>query len=130
YICISATYGGWGGIVARLNSRPESGCWWCFQSALESGVIPTPATDPSGGVQPPGCNHITYAGANFDLAEIALQGVRLATSTLLTRRGIADVDYPWDVAVVNLRDENGRRIVPAWSTHMLAKNPRCPVCSR
>lgn len=66
YVCVSATHGGWGGMVARFNHRSDSGCWWCFQAALDNS-IPMPATDLSPGVQPPGCNRLTYAGANFDL---------------------------------------------------------------
>lgn len=128
YICLSATYGGWGGIVARFNHRLNSGCWWCFQAALDH-EIPLPVFDPSGAVQPAGCNRVTYVGANFDLMEVSLQGVRLAVATLAARKGAAP-DYPWDVGVVNLRNECGNLIVPQWSVHSLARNPECPVCSR
>ena len=51
---------------------------------------------------------MTNAGANFDMMEVALHVVRLATSTLLAARGMPEADYNWDVAVVNLRDEGGR----------------------
>lgn len=129
YICLSATQGGWGGIVARFNHRHRAGCWWCFQAALDH-EIPLPAFDPSGEVQPAGCNRITYVGANFDLMEVALQGVRLAVATLAARKGDVAADYPWDVAVVNLRDECGKPIAPRWSIHSLACNPKCPVCGR
>ena len=129
YICLSATYGGWGGMVARFNHRPDSGCWWCFQAALDH-EIPLPASDPSGAVQPAGCNRVTYVGANFDLMEVTLQGVRLAIATLAARKGDTAADYPWDVAVVNLRDERGKPIAPRWSVHSLARNPECPVCGR
>ena len=128
YICLSATPGGWGGIVARFNHRSGSGCWWCFQAALDN-EIPLPASDPSGSVQPAGCNRVTYVGANFDLMEVSLQGVRLAVATLAASRGAA-LDYAWDVAVVNLRDDEGNLIAPRWSVLTLARNPTCPVCSR
>lgn len=127
YICVSGTHGAWGGLVARFNHREGSGCWWCFQAALDL-TIPSPRADPAGGVQPAGCSSVTYTGANFDMMEVALQGVRLATATLLARRGAREADYDWDVAVVNLRDADGRRIEPRWTVYTLERNPACPVC--
>jgi hypothetical protein len=117
-------------MVARFNHRPGSGCWWCFQAALEHS-IPLSAEDPVATVQPAGCNRITYVGANFDLMEIALQGVRLAVATLLSRQAPStDSDFPWDVAIVNLRDADRRRIPPHWTTYVLEQNPNCPVCGQ
>ena len=127
YICISGTHGAWGGLVARFNHREGSGCWWCFAAALDH-TIPSPHADPSGAIQPAGCSSLTYTGANFDMMEVALQGVRLATATLLARRGARDADYDWDVATVNLRDADGRRIEPRWTVYALERNPACPVC--
>lgn len=127
YICVSGTHGAWGGLVARFNHRGGSGCWWCFQAALDH-TIPSPHADPSGGVQPAGCSSVTYTGANFDMMEVALQGVRLAAATLLARRGARGADYDWDVAVVNLRDADGRRIEPRWAVYTVERNPACPVC--
>ena len=128
YVCVSGTHGAWGGLVGRFNHREGSGCWWCFQAALDQ-TIPSPRADPAGGIQPAGCSSLTYTGANFDMMEVALQGVRLATATLLARRG-APGDYGWDVAVVNLRDANGRRIEPHWTVYTIERNPACPVCHR
>ena len=129
YICVSGTHGAWGGLVARFNYREGSGCWWCFQAALDH-TIPSPRANPSGGVQPAGCSSVTYTGANFDMMEVALQGVRLAAATVLARRGARDADYDWDVAVVNLRNVDGRRIEPRWSVYAVEPNPACPVCHR
>jgi molybdopterin/thiamine biosynthesis adenylyltransferase len=128
YVCISGTTGGWGGVVARFSHRPESGCWSCFLQATLDGVIPSPAAELSAMVQPPGCNRLTYVGANYDLAEIALQGVRLGIATLLSRRGVENADYPWDVAVVNLRNIEGGPIPPQWTTHLVPCYPDCPTC--
>lgn len=128
YVCVSGTRGARGGIVARLNYRSGSGCWWCFQAALYQ-VIPSPYADEAADVQPAGCGRVSYVGANFDMMEVALQGVRLALSTLLARRGQTESDYDWDVAVVNLTDERRRLIAPQWSVYALEPNRSCPVCS-
>jgi hypothetical protein len=81
----------------------------------------------SGGIQPAGCSSVTYTGANFDMMEVALQGVRLATVTLLARRGVATTTIGMS-RVVNLRDADGRRIEPRWTVYTLERNPACPVC--
>ena len=127
YVCVSGTRGARGGIVARFNHRAGSGCWWCFQAALDR-VIPSPHADEAADVQPAGCGRVTYVGANFDMMEVSLQGVRLAVSTLLARRGQDELDYRWDVAVVNLTDERGRRTEPRWTVYDLQQNIACPVC--
>lgn len=127
YISVSGTVGARGGVVARLNHRSDAGCWWCFESAMDH-TIPSPHADEVGRIQPVGCGQVTYIGANFDMMEIALQGVRLTIATLLVRRGIVAHDYGWDVGVVNLTDEAGRRIEPRWSVYTLDRHPDCPTC--
>jgi hypothetical protein len=127
YICVSGTNGGWGGIVARFNHRKGQGCWACFQAQIDHEIVGPPA-DPAGQVQPTGCSRVTYEGANFDLAEVALQGIRTAIATVLARKGATQNDFEFDVAVVELRDEHHRRIPPRWRLYNVEPRPDCAVC--
>jgi molybdopterin/thiamine biosynthesis adenylyltransferase len=126
YILVAGTPGMWGGRVVRILPDENHGCWACYRHATHEGVIPTPISDEiNGTIAPEGCRAPTFTGTNFDASEISMAGVRMAVSTLMR-----DVDggYPsigWDVAVVNLRDESGAAIPPQWSTHQLAKQPKC-----
>lgn len=124
YICVSGVAGGVGGVVARLRP-PRTGCWWCLQKAIEENAISVPEASDGSAVQPQGCAAVTYVGANHDLQEIALQGVRLAISTLVESEG----DYEWDVGVVRLRGHHGEPLAPQWSTYALPPHPACPVCT-
>jgi molybdopterin/thiamine biosynthesis adenylyltransferase len=128
YVCVSATHGGWGGLVARI--RPETGCWWCLQHALELETIPPPPADPDGQIEPQGCGALTYVGSSADLLEVSLMGVRVALATVCAGKMPTYGDYAWDVAVLALRDEEGRRVEPRWKTYPLRKDPSCPVCGR
>ena len=47
----------------------------------------------------------------MDVASIALAGVRFAISTLLDGKG-AYPSVPWDVQVLNFRDNSGQMILP------------------
>ncbi len=76
-------------------------------------------------MQPRGCADPTFTGAGFDVAEVALNGVRLAVSTLAGGLGDAYPDAEWDVAIISFRDEHGRRIAPRWQTFKLRRHPRC-----
>ena len=125
YICVSAVAGGIGGVVARLDP-PRTGCWWCLQKAIDEGTIAIPVASDGSSVQPQGCAAITYIGADHDLQEIALQGVRLAIATL-ARDGS---DYKWDVGVVRLQGEEGEPVAPQWSTYKLSRHAECPVCNQ
>lgn len=133
YICISTTYGAWGGLIARVIPQ-KTGCWTCLKywqmeeyTRLEE-RIPVPNQDESGLVQPVGCADPTFTGASFDTGFIVMAGVRLAASTLSERVDGAYPGFDWDVAVINLRDQSGKAIAPEWKTYLLRKHPECP-CS-
>jgi hypothetical protein len=122
YIHVSGTQGGWGGVIVRLTEK--TGCWYCLEASRVAGRIPAPPADISGNVQPAGCSDPTFTGAGFDLATIALAGVRTAVSTLSTT-------YPshaWDVMIISLRDEHGSLIAPRYDTYELPRDPACLVC--
>lgn len=130
YMCLWATPGAWGGVVARV--RPAvGGCWMCLQYALTDGTICSPPADPAGSVQPAGCASPTFTGTAFDLQQVALTAVRLAVSTLTSDDASGYPDAPWGVGVLSLRDPaSGRQVPPTWVTYPLERHPECLVCAR
>lgn len=125
YLCAWTGPGAWGGIVARLSPHIAAPCWLCLMYALEQGEIPSPPFDPEGEIQPIGCADPTFTGTGFDLASIALLGVRLAVSTIA---GGVDGVYPtcdWDVGLMVHRRERDR-ISPATQTYTLMRWAECP----
>jgi Prokaryotic E2 family B/ThiF family len=125
YVCVSTTPGAWGGRILRIQPGRTEGCWMCLQHATNDGTIPSPPSDPSGNVQPRGCADPTFTGAGFDVAEVALNGVRLAVSTLADGHSGSYPKADWDVAIISFRDESGRKIVPQWKTFKLQRHPLC-----
>lgn len=125
YICISATHGGWGGIVARVWPDNRRGCWRCLQYSFIDGSIPLPPQDPSQFFQPAGCGSPTFRAASFDVEEISLHGVRMAIATLASgvKGGYPDSD--WDVAIIGLREDNGNLASPSVQTYPLKRNDAC-----
>jgi len=126
YIAVAGTPGMWGGSIIRIRPGADKICWNCVWHAVNGGIIPTPRADVKNGiVAPEGCSAPTFTGTAFDAAEISMGGVRLAMSTLM--EGVTG-GYPstdWDVAIVNLRDENGNLIPPNWQTFVLRRHPNC-----
>lgn len=126
YMCVSTTFGTWGGRIIRIRPNGQTrGCWMCHQHWLIEGKIPAPPEDPNGGVQPAGCGDPTFTGAGFDVATIALGGVRTAASTLSDGTNGAYPAIEWDVAVISLRDEHGHLLAPRWETFTLERHPAC-----
>lgn len=125
FLCVSTTTGAWGGLLARIRPDLTEGCWLCLQHALTDGTIPSPPADPAGQIQPVGCADPTFTGAGFDVGQIALAGVRLAFSTLLTGKSGGYPDVGWDVAVIALRSAGGEVIAPRYETFKLPRHPSC-----
>ena len=92
---------------------------------LDDQSIPTPAEEPKGAFQPVGCANPTFTGSGFDTGILALSGVRLAVSTLTDDHEKGYPTFDWDVAIINLRDNNGNAITPSWQTFNLKKHPSC-----
>lgn len=126
YIWMSTTNGGWGGLVGRIVPGKTSGCWMCHLHGLNDGSITGPASKPADQlVQPVGCMDPTFAGASFDIAEVTMMGVRLVTATLSGDYEGAYPDFDWNLAVVDLRDSNGKPIPPQWRTYALDAHAAC-----
>ena len=137
YVGVQTTAGGWGGLIVRIVPGQTEGCWMCLQLARdpnetdENSRIPSPPADPRGDeIQPAGCANPTFTGANFDTMEVALAGVRVAVSTLISDSSSNHYPgYDWDVAILKLRDETGALLMPTWQTFRLRKHPACPACA-
>jgi hypothetical protein len=139
YVCIYATHGAWGGLVMRVNPEKNQGCWMCLQHAkndyannghtLSEHAIPIPIGDDTDELQTAGCIDISFTGSAFDLQQVSLAAVRLAISTLCSKDegGYPDVD--WDVAILQLVDENQKPVAPTWKTYPLKVHPKCPYCN-
>jgi molybdopterin/thiamine biosynthesis adenylyltransferase len=129
YIVVSGTQGGWGGRIVRVRPGITEGCWVCMQTARNEGSLPEPPVDPNGELQTEGCADPTFTASGFDMVTIAMQGVRLAISTLAngTTGGYPAVE--WDVAILALRDGGGQLIAPTVQTFPLPRHPACPACA-
>lgn len=128
YVGVSATEGGWGGLIMRVRPGRTNGCWMCLQHAIQDQTIPLPPANPSGSFQPVGCADPTFTGSAFDLQEVALAGVRLTVATLSS--GDEGLDFDWDIGRLALRDSRGRPTVPQWETSLLDRHPSCEACQR
>jgi molybdopterin/thiamine biosynthesis adenylyltransferase len=129
YVGVSGTYGAWGGKVFRVDPAREQGCWWCYRKACAENTIPEPPSDESGEVQPRGCADPTFTGANFDMMQIAMAGVRAVVSTLCASSPNGYPSMDWDVLHIHLRDASGKLIAPTFHTFNILKHPECDECN-
>lgn len=121
FVTAHATMGVAGGIVATFKPN-STACWVCLQERLRDGSIPEPRINHSGAITPVGCNEPTFTGGGFDLQEVSLEVVRRVVGILSD--GAYDAG-PWDVSVLNLVDDTGKRILPEWTPFALSPHPRC-----
>ncbi len=128
YICVSTNEGAWGGLVARLLPG-RTGCWRCLQARIDAHSIEIAPYDPKGSVQPIGCGDPTFIGAGFDVMQVALAGVRLATSTLCEDQNAAYPRSDWDVEVISFRDSSGKLVVPRSDVWRLQPVETCPCAN-
>lgn len=128
YLGVSGTQGGWGGRIVRIRPGITEGCWACVETARLSGEVPEPPADTAQPIQPVGCANPTFTGAGFDMANIAMHGVRLAVSTLTadTENGYPSAD--WDVEVLAFRSSDGKKIDVDTKMVTLPRHPACPAC--
>lgn len=132
YVSVTATPGGWGGLIIRIRPRLTEGCWMCAQHALHPDVqqIPAPPADPAGGVQPPGCADPTFVGTGLDIGTVAIAGARAVAATLCrdVPRGYPDGD--WDVTVIRLRTDEGEWTAPHFHEYRLQnRSMGCRNCT-
>lgn len=124
-ICVSATHGGWGGMIVTSDSG-KSGCYDCFLRYFNEGAIPRPPESPAPRVQTSGCADPTYTAAAFDTTELAITGVRTAVSLLTRDAPDAYPLLPCGVGILSLRDQTGASIYPQWQHIPLTVHPECP----
>lgn len=111
-----------GGVVALFS--PTGGCPVCLEWAWQEEprlIEPPPGMfDEAGLVQPPGCAERTFTGTSFDLGELSLQAMRVATAVLAT--GV--VPATSTVYTLAFQEDGGVRL-PSWHKAELAPNPNC-----
>ena len=125
-VYVTATEGGWGGIVARVVPG-QTGCWYCLQQRLDDHSIVPPPFAETGTVQPRGCSAPTWTGTSFDALPLIAQAARTATFTLLGGRA---AEMPKDVFVCAQRAEAPTELdAPEWTSHPLDLHPACAACA-
>ena len=112
YILGNATPGGWGGMVYQSDSRQAARLLDVPSTPALSQLGASPASDPYGEIQPPGCAARTFTGTSFDLSEITLEVVRTAAGLWPVEGGYPET--PWQLGICNLRDDQGTRSLPNW----------------
>ena len=88
-----------------------------------AGGIPPPPADPAGDLQPPGCAEPTFTGSGFDAQEVSLETIRTVVGILSDQDGYPDGG--WDMATLELRDAQGRRIPPCWEARKIPVRSDC-----
>jgi hypothetical protein len=122
YVWATATQGGWGGITGRVIPNVTEGGWMDFAYLNANGDISLPATEEGSNIQPVGCFHPTFTGTGFDLDQVSLMATRLSVATLCNGEIEGYPDFDWDVGVLSLWDEQGKKpIAPRWETSKLVK---------
>ncbi len=129
YVGVSGTYGAWGGKVFRFEPSRTQGCWLCYRKGCDDKSISEPPSDDSGVVQPRGCADPTFTGANFDMMQIAMAGVRTAVSTLCAGSAGGYPTVDWDVLHIALRDDKGKPIAPLFHEIRLPIHAGCEMCN-
>ena len=125
-VYVTATEGGWGGIVARVVPG-QTGCWWCLQRRLEDGSIELPPAAPNGTTQPRGCSAPTWTGTSFDAMPLVAQAVRTATFTLLGERPAEGAN---DVFVCSQKAETASELAaPPWTSYPVEVHTDCAACA-
>lgn len=121
YIMGYATVGLAGGVVARFPPDSQS-CLVCLQEHWKQGSIPSPREDTAGVVTPVGCNAPNFTGGAFDLQEISLELARSAVGILSGGKYDAG---DWDVAILALQNDAGKRVLPSWQPVACPPHPNC-----
>lgn len=126
FVFVSSRQGGWGGEVGRIRPGITEGCFSCFLKNQDETKELNPPAAENDFVQPVGCADPTFSAASFDTTEVSLGGVRMAISTLC--EGYVDAYPPveGDLAILSLRDAEGKRcLFPQWKLHPISKHGDC-----
>lgn len=109
-----------GGVVVLYG--PEGGCPACLLRAWDDGLISKPPGlgDESGLVQPPGCSERTFTGVSYDLQEISLHGMRVASAFLAAGGGNGSTT----VHTLSFNEQAGVKL-PSWRSETLSRHANC-----
>lgn len=129
FLHVSATAGGWGGLVVRIDPHTTTGCWSCLEHHRAEHTIPAPPADPGEDMlAPAGCAMPTFVGAAADLDTVALHAVRLATEQLADSNTGTALRTA-DIFTATLRGPAGP-IPVQWQTARLLAHAACPIHGR
>ncbi|WP_271600603.1 ThiF family adenylyltransferase [Bradyrhizobium sp. CCBAU 45384] len=109
-----------GGVVVLYGS--EGGCPACLLRAWDDGSIAKPPGigDESGLVQPPGCSERTFTGLSYDLREISLHAMRVASAFLAT----GSIKSSTTVHTLAFGEQAGVKL-PSWGVKTLNRHANC-----
>lgn len=127
YVAVSGTPGGWGGRVVRLAGA-NGPCWNCIQTAMDEPGAPSPPSGPDAAPQGRGCGDPTFEAAGFDMAQIAMLGVRVAVGELCRDVEGGYPAIPENVLVVELRGDDGCAILPSVKGRIIDRHEECDGC--
>lgn len=127
YVWMSATNGGWGGLVGIAVPGRDKFCWMCHLYYLHDKTIDAlPHAPDDNLIQPPGCLDPTFTGSQVDLTEVSLMATRVVMDQVTASKAGVPSVYPWNVATLQLRDQDGRPHLPVWTPHALPPHANCP----
>ncbi|MEX1112941.1 MAG: hypothetical protein WED32_00615, partial [Patescibacteria group bacterium] len=130
YVLVAATEGGWGGYVARFRPGADEPCWTCLMHYFTNDPNLLPPADPDPATRntwPAGCIDPTFTGTGFDIATIALAGVRLASSTLCESTPGGYPPAEWHYARYSFRTAT-EALSGTAESFVLAQHPACNRC--
>jgi ubiquitin-protein ligase len=132
HIILASTPGGWGGTIG-IFSPTVGGCFECFLHSMRADCppeyrIPVAPSDPnvaSDTVQAPGCAAPTFTASGFDVAQVSMSATRAIVSLLCEGdvKGYPSLEY--GIMILELRDADGKAILPRWSRYQLHRHPQC-----
>ena len=127
YVWMYATNGGWGGLVGIAAPSRDKFCWMCHLYFLHDQTIDAlPHAPEDNLIQPPGCLDPTFTGSQVDLTEVSLMAPRVVMDQVMASKTGASSAYPWNVATLQLRDQDGHPHLPVWTPYALPPHANCP----
>lgn len=127
YVWMYATNGGWGGLVGIAAPGRDKFCWMCHLYYLDDQTIDAlPHAAEDNLIQPPGCLDPTFTGSQVDLTEVSLMATRVVLDQVTASKAGVPSVYQWNVATLQLRDQDGRPHLPVWTPHTLLPHANCP----
>ena len=130
-VYVRGTNGGWGGELLRVVPG-ETACFECFMRScwLDAGDPGRPiGPDEEPGMIPAlGCADRTFTGSGFDMASVALLGVRMVVQTLVRDSSNAYPDADYDYLCWMNTGQDGAGFPEVRDRRRLTRSDRCSIC--